>query len=214
MEKIIWTRNEIPIADELESLIPKLRGDFLNHHTDFYQDFDSGTPYSNPNFSVDKVMSSPKAWKIQPIRYNLPDFNFVKEFDVEKIYPTACAFTKKYAGHIGCVTYNVLEGNSFLLRHTDPENRDRRYVRIHLPLIIPDGDLFFEVNGIELTWTSIFAFDNEQLHSAYNNSPNRRLIFLLELSRELLGFPPGDRYAHEDEIMTEFIRGQKPSLKF
>jgi hypothetical protein len=213
MNKIIWTRDEIPIADELESLIPRLRDDFLNHHTDFYQDFASGTPYSNSNFSVDQTMSAPGVWKIQPIRYNLPDFNIVKEFDVENIYPTASAFTKKYAGHVGCATYNVLEGNSFLRRHTDPENRDRRFVRLHIPLIIPKGDLFFEVNGIEITWTNVFAFDNEQLHSAYNYSPNRRLIFLLELSRELLGFPPGERYLYENEIMTDFVRGQKPKLQ-
>lgn len=212
MEKIIWTRDEIPIADELESLIPELRNDFVNYHTDFYQNFASGTVYSNPNFNVDDTMSSPGAWKIQCIRYNLPAFNFVRDFDVENIYPSASALTKKYAGHVGCVSYNVLEANSFLRRHRDPENRDRRYVRIHLPLIIPEGDIFFEVNGIEITWTNIFAFDNLQLHSAYNFSPNRRLIFLIDLSRELLGFPPGKPYSYKEEIKTEFVRAPKYNL--
>lgn len=207
MDNFIWSRKDIPIADELEKLIPQLRNDFLNYHTDFYQDFGSGTPYSNPYVSVEETMSAPGAWKIEPVRYVLPDSGIEKNFDVASKYPTATMLREKFQGQCGCITYNVLEGNSFLRRHTDPENRARRFVRIHLPLIIPEGDMFLEVAGVEVPWTDIFAFDNEQLHSAYNYSPNRRLIFLIDISRELLGLPPGNRYIFENEIITKFVRG-------
>ena len=96
------------------------------------------------------------------------------------------------------------------IRHTGPENRNGKYVRIHIPLIIPEGDIFLEVNGEEVDWGDIFAFNNQLAHSSHNYSSEYRLIFLIDLEREFLGMPPGSVYdARLEKYAKPFLRNNK-----
>ena len=45
-------------------------------------------------------------------------------------------------------------------RHMDVENRLHNFIRIHIPLIVPEGEIGLEVNGHNLKWNELFAFDN------------------------------------------------------
>ena len=102
--------------------------------------------------------------------------------------------------------------NTVLHRHTGPENRTGEYIRIHIPLIIPEGDLFFEVNGEEIDWSDIFAFNNQLAHSAHNLSNEHRMIFLIDIRRSRVGLPPGEPFNPDRHLysMTQpFVRKKK-----
>ena len=202
MQKSIWNEHEISIASELTPLIPDLVQDFLNVHPGFYQgitktipyrsekEYLKGTPSGNPVINTANITNQQNIWTVEAIRYVLPDKNIeLNKFEQESVqtnFPTACALTKKYLKHCGCSSYSILSPNAKIPRHSDPENRDRRYVRLHIPLIIPTGNTFLEVNDAEVKWNGIFAFDNSLMHSAHNNTSDYRLIFLLDISRSFL----------------------------
>jgi hypothetical protein len=191
--KFIWYRNEIKIADELMELAPKLRDEFLEYHKDFYTTFSGGVSYAatNPLAVLDEKEKND--WKVEGLRYHLPEQkieqNFFLQPKIEKIFPTATALTKQYISHVGCSGYSVLEPGGHIKRHADIENSAHNTIRIHIPLIVPEGDVFFEVMGRELEWSNLFGFDNGALHSAQNNSQKRRLIYIIDITRSFLGIP-------------------------
>jgi hypothetical protein len=214
----IWLREDIPMAQSLMELAPKLLEEFLAYHTDFVDgDFVKGKPYINDATPTEHVKSSDDAWKQDGLRYSWPARKFVKndylDNDVADRYPTAAALTAQYGNWVGMSSYSILEKDSVINRHTGVENRDNEYVRIHIPLLVPEGDIFFEVEGVEIDWSDIFAFDNQLIHSAHNYSNKRRLVYLFDLHRSLLGLPIGEKYSQEREAACPpFVRGEKPKL--
>jgi hypothetical protein len=129
-------------------------------------------------------------WKVEGLRYALPEqkveHNFFLQPRIRNIFPTASTLTQQYIAHIGCSGYSVLESGGVIKSHVDIENRSRNTVRIHIPLIIPQGDIALEVNGIKQDWSDLFAFDNAELHSAYNKTDKRRLIYIIDISKSIL----------------------------
>jgi hypothetical protein len=218
MKKTIWLREEIPIADELLALAPKLMEEFLNFHDDFVKgDFQHGKPYDNPYFDTSKTPSREAAWKVDALKYSYPAANIsVKYYDNDAVrsrFPTAVELTEKWGEDCPISTYSIIEANSVIQRHTGPENRDNEFLRIHIPLIVPEGDIFFEVEGVEIDWSDLFGFDNQCIHSAYNNSPHRRLVYLIDIRREKLGIPIGQKYNPIIEtFIPKFVRGKLPKL--
>jgi hypothetical protein len=218
MKKSIWLREELPISDELEKLIPALREEFLNYHTDFIEgDFVNGKPYHNDTFDTNTMQSRELAWKVDPIKYTHPDAGIYKSGVSHPVlrsrFPTAVALTEKWGDNCPISTYSILEKNAVIKRHSGIENRSGEYVRIHIPLLVPEGDIFFEVEGVEIDWSDIFAFDNQFIHSAHNHSNQRRLVYLLDLKKSALGLEPGTptdmtRY----ETVEPFVRGKLPKL--
>lgn len=211
--KTIWLSNEISISDELRQLIPDLKRDFLNYHTDYFTTFSKSQSYKNSTFNTNNVMSTKDAWRTEGIRYSLPDHKILIDLFtyplINNKFPTASSLVRKYYNHCNCASYNSLEPNSHILRHSDIENRERKFIRIHVPLIIPEGDTFFEVADEEVKWDDIFGFDNASFHSAYNNTNQRRLIFLIDLSREFLGISPEIPFDKNlTKTMPKFIRKQ------
>ncbi len=213
-----WLREEISIADELLSLAPKLTEEFLNHHQDFLEGaFAKGIPYRNPTFDTNDLQSKMDAWKTDPIKYTYKpaniSFDLTKDVRAKKIFPTAIALTKKYANECAISSYSIIEANSVITRHTGPENRSSEFLRIHIPLIVPEGDIFFECEGYEIDWSDIWGFDNQLIHSAYNNSNHRRLVYLIDISRKFLGLSPGQEYDPEREKhIPPFVRGALPKV--
>jgi hypothetical protein len=211
----IWLKSEIRIADELLSLASNLTDDYLKYHSDFKTTFSKGVSYENDY--IKDPLNKKAAWKVDALRYTYPnqeiDLRLFEEIHMQEKFPTAAALTKKYSEHCLISSYSVLESQSSIGRHTDMENRDRTYVRIHIPLIVPEGDIFLEVDNIEIDWSDIFAFDSELPHSAYNFSNHRRLVYILDISRKFLGIPPGDPWSQElEQQALPFVRGTKSKL--
>jgi hypothetical protein len=192
--KCFWTREEISIADELMELAPQLRDEFLEYHKDFDTTFKGGTPYSavNSQAILDDVPGKID-WKVEGLRYALPERkieqNLFLESRIATIFPTATKLTKKYFKCVGCSGYSSLEPYGIIKKHVDVENRRHKFVRIHIPLIIPEGDVGLEVNGQKLYWSDLFAFDNGEKHSAYNRTKKRRLIYIIDITRDFLSIP-------------------------
>jgi aspartyl/asparaginyl beta-hydroxylase (cupin superfamily) len=53
---------------------------------------------------------------------------------------------------------------------------------LHIPMVIPDGDVGFNVDGKVHRWVpkEPFAFDVTQTHYGFNNTDNLRAIFVLD----------------------------------
>lgn len=208
-DKKIWRRDEINLADWLMSFKDDLAKEFLAYHDDFLDgDFKKGVVVQNAYNPSTTVASHPEAWKVDPLVYRDPfnPNNWLRisldsmEHQKKITYPTAVKLIQAVGEeHCPIACYSVIEANSVIARHTGPENRNADYIRIHIPLIVPEGDVFFEVAGEEIDWSNLFGFDNQRTHSAHNYTPHRRLVFLIDISREKLGLLPGRPWSKQQE---------------
>jgi hypothetical protein len=211
--KSIWLREEIPIADELAALIPKLTEDFLNYHSDFFDDYTKGKRFYDPVYGNESATYS--GWTTEHFKYICPpveNLNYLKP-EIKKRFPTAVELTEKWGDD--CITsgYTILDSGATIKRHCDQENKSNKFLRIHIPLIVPKGDVFFEVDGYEIDWQDIFGFNNQLFHSAYNLSDQRRLLYVVDIKREVLGIPDGVPYDSEyEKNAAPFIRGRLPKV--
>lgn len=125
-------------------------------------------------------------------------------------FPTAKTIMDKYGDELFGLVYSSIGPYSILQRHDGPENIDGEYIRIHIPLIIPPGDIFLEVKGQEVIWNNTFGFNNQYLHSAHNYSNEWRTIMIVDMSRKACGLPPGRHFNESEEVRkTQFVRGMQ-----
>ena len=116
-------------------------------------------------------------------------------------------------------SFSVLRANSVIKRHTGIENRLGNYMRIHVPLYVPEGDLYFEVADFEIDWSRTFGFNNQWTHSAYNTSPEHRAVFSVDLHRNVLDLPTGVHYFNstfsklDASVDEEYVRGANPDVQ-
>jgi len=218
--KAYWLREEICIADELMELAPKLTEEFLEYHHEFL-DLSKPTklkPYRNTEFDATKVMSGLEAWITEGVKYTWAEKNiFGRRYLVDPVvyknFPTAVALTKKWGDDCPISSYSCIEPGNVIQRHTGVENRDNEFIRIHIPLIIPPGDIFFECEGVEIDWADLWAFDNQLIHSAHNYADHRRLIYMFDVRRDKIGLPIGEKYDPMRQLRAEpFARGRYPKV--
>jgi hypothetical protein len=222
--KRFWLREEIPIADELESLIPALREEFIKAHPEILENKIYAPPITDIskhgiNHIDDDIIQNKKElpWKSDFLKYvdkKINHYNILYEdSEVKARYPTATALTKKYGNDCYSSGYSILDLKSQIHRHTDIENRDNKFIKIHIPIIIPKGDVFFECEGFEIDWSCLWAFDSQLVHSAYNNTDEVRVVYLFDIKRSALGLPIGEPYDSEREkSIPPFIRGALPKV--
>lgn len=213
--KTIWHRDEILIGDYLMSFQDRLRQEFMEGFSTLEQAaLELGhTTLDRPEHNVgkntydnlvqektDRWRPNVEGWKNVPFKYTLKDAkNNIErgakegDFLAEKC-PTAFNLMQEYGDDCPILNYSILAPRSAILRHTGPENRSGRFIRIHIPLIVPEGEVFLEVDGEEVTWKDLFGFNNQYAHSAYNLTDEWRLIFLIDIDRERAGLPPGEPY--------------------
>ena len=213
--KQFWLHEEIPIADELMSYAPALIEEFLN----CFKTLDEYTGYDYREINGKRVygnVSYKGAWQSTAIKFSEitgTGKNPYQDEAIQKLFPTACNLTAKYADNCLTSSYSLFERHSVIKRHRDLENSLNEFLRIHIPLIVPEGDVFFECEGVEIDWTDIWAFDNQLTHSAYNNSDQRRLIFIIDIRRSYLGISNGKPFDGIRNIrIPPFVRGQLPKM--
>lgn len=233
--KKIWRGNEIPVAEYLMSHQTALREEFLagtasvkeaceKYATDaldlrvFGVSIEESTGYKgivSKNADSGEFEFNLEGWKSIQFKYarhdNLVDFEINRSDNdrVAKRYPTAWNLVKQYGDCCPCASYSILAPQTVLNRHTGPENRTGEYIRIHIPLIIPDGDLFLEASGEEVTWDNIWGFNNQHAHSAYNNSDDWRVIFMIDLHMAHIGMTPCPPFDPAIDLSSEpFVRGK------
>jgi hypothetical protein len=152
------------------------------------------------------------SWKNLSLKYETrtPTWGDDAKFELEYAdpalanqYPTALSLTRQYGEYCPISLYTVMGPRTVLHRHTGPENRSGKYIRIHIPLIIPEGDVFLEVNGEKVDWSDLVAFNNQLAHSSWNLTDGYRLNFMIDLDREFIGLSPGSVY---DERLEKYAK--------
>lgn len=212
-----FLREEIPIADELLGLATQLRDEFLEYHQDFIEgNFEKGVNYQNAVYDTTKIKSDSNAWKVDSLKYHWSNKRVFSDNanipEVQVRYKTATELTKKYS-HVSPVSaYSILEKNSVITRHIGQENVTGETIRIHIPLYVPEGDIFLETEGVEIDWSDIFGFANQYVHSAHNYSNTRRLVYLIDIKRKYLGLPRAEiaNLFERANTCPPFVRGQLP----
>jgi hypothetical protein len=232
LPQAIYKRSEIPVADYLMSLQQALRDEFmqgfrtLEHVSNFIgrpslDRREAGVPLEETDYLIqskdknsEEYHSNMKGWLSVLFKYDRGDTESKMNFTMAPMdgramkYKTAYKLVTEYGEHCPIAQYSILAPNTILNRHTGPENRTGKYIRIHIPLIVPDGDVFLEVNGNEVKWDDLFGFNNQFVHSAYNYTDQYRLIFLIDLDREFIGMSPGEPWDNRfEELSTQpFVR--------
>jgi hypothetical protein len=173
---------------------------------------------SPPNFvksklpGSDEFVTSVESWRNVSFKYQHRSAGLFQHLEEDKIkrYPTACKIIQELGDDCPIANYSCLRPNTVIHRHTGPENRSGEFLRLHIPLIIPKGDIFLEVNGEEVTWNNLFGFNNQFVHSAHNYTDEYRLIFLIDVRRTRIGLQPGKEYNKLMEIFAKpFVRQPK-----
>jgi hypothetical protein len=147
------------------------------------------------------------AWRALVMKYYNP--NIVADESIQKrmlnikqkhdgYNPDAFPIMKGIAEHYGdicpIIFFSILPAQSIIERHTGHENVEGQNIRIHIPLIVPEGDLFLEVQGEEVDWLHPWGFNNQYIHSAHNNTDEHRLVMLIDLKRTFCGIPPAKHF--------------------
>ena len=193
----IYRRLEIPYVEHLMTYREGLIEDFLAFH-DNWHDLSQpikGVVTNNFKGTINSRLTYPDAWKTSWIRYeDRPGGNISTNHRHLPYLPTMQKILAELEPEMGHLSYSIMEPMTVIDRHTGGENRDGTYLRVHIPLIIPQGDVFFEVNGEEITWAEPFGFNNQYTHSAHNYTNERRLILLIDLKRSFLGLPPAPHF--------------------
>ena len=150
------------------------------------------------------------AWRVLVMKYHNPNLAGVaSSHDVQKralsikqkqdgynpdAFPTMKKIAEHYQDRCPILEYSILPAQSIIERHIGIENKKGENIRIHIPLIVPEGDLFLEAQGEEVDWQNPWGFNNQYMHSAHNNTDEHRLIMLIDLKRTFVGIPPAKHF--------------------
>lgn len=197
-DRKFFYRKDIHIADWLMSFKDKLTEEYLAYHTDYDTTFSKGTAIQNPHGIVYSN------WKVDTLKNVFPEANVVYDPDshpksnIPVAFPTASHIARELGNNCVMLTYSTMEPHSFISRHADDQvDTKANQVRIHIPLIIPAGNIWLEIEGEEIDWTDIFAFNTLNVHSAYNRTDKRRLVLLLDVKRDFLNLLPASPFSRE-----------------
>ena len=228
--KKIWRGNEIPVADYLMSYQKALRDEFmegcssteeacLKYATDVLDLRQFGIPLEETSKGIesrDPVTGEYKidvgGWKGVQFKYgrhdDMIDFKFERSPNdrIAKRYPTAYKLVSGYGEACPIASYSILAPQTFLHRHSGPENRTGEFIRIHIPLIIPEGELFLEASGEEVTWDNIWGFNNQHSHSAVNNTDEWRVIFMIDLNMAHICMEPQGPHNPDMDLSSRGIK--------
>ena len=109
---------------------------------------------------------------------------------VNKRFPTAAKLIKEFGDDCPIMDYVMLKPKTILSRHTGATNIGSNRVRIHLPIFVPEGRCFLEINGKPIYWKDgPFGFNDEYVHSACNLTDEYRVIWMMDMERDKVGLP-------------------------
>lgn len=185
MRKYVWRHNEIPYAQQFLELAPKLREDFVKCHPDVLQQQEERVKGDEQKYWHDI-----NGWVPLGVLYKKQWAD--EEATIKKNYPTAHKLVSAFGDDCNVASYSILKpGAKIPLHNGDEENRYCKFIRCHIPLIIPEGDMGLWIMGQRIGWRDgVFGFDNSGVHVAWSNAETNRLVFIIDLHRSTLGIPP------------------------
>ena len=103
----------------------------------------------------------------------------------QKWFPKSTNLLQRGPTHRG-TGISILKPHSATPNHAHTDNSWSNKIIVHLPLIIPDGDVGFWVDGKIHRWKvgELFAFDITKPHYGFNNTDQDRVILILDFNAE------------------------------
>ncbi len=88
--------------------------------------------------------------------------------------------------HLLGIWFSAILPGGVIQWHTDKYDADQDYIRVHLPLIVPVGDIGITVKENTYKWEEgkIFCFDPFVLHTAWNHTKSLRLNVNFNFSKQ------------------------------
>ena len=206
-----FLKEELSIATALEQMIPALREEFLANTPGFADgDFKENEDLMPPLFATARSKAKNNNL-VDNIKYVFPPHVDVFHENKKHAYPTILDYVKNLGDNCLLCSYIILTP-SVMDRVSAIENEENKFVRIYVPLVIPE-DNFLEVEGIEISYADIFAIDSTLAHSEHNLGSTPRLALILDISREYLGLPPGNPYdLYRERSLKPFVRGEHAKM--
>lgn len=170
---MIYDSNKFKLKKTIDDLIPVLREDFVRVH---------GTDTSNiPMYDVGKNLDIHKKWKMSVLKI-MDEWNE----EAKSLYPNFYKFVHSLGDSCRSAGYSILEPGGNVITHTDTEEDHEKYIIVHVPLIVPEGDVGFMENDEQGKWVEgeCFILDVESPHSIWNYTDKNRVVILLELWKD------------------------------
>ena len=163
LPQAIYKRHEIPVADYLMSFQDALRKEFIGnfqqipHVLNYFAEppldrRGAGVPLEDTAYlihskdpSTEQFKQNIKGWMAVAFKYRRGEEKSIMDRELtahdrrSRQFKTAYSLVKEFGDHCPIAQYSILAPNTILHRHTGPENRTGRYIRIHIPLIVPEG---------------------------------------------------------------------------
>ena len=169
---MIYDSTKFVYKQLVDSLIPQMRDDFLNAH---------GLDTSNiPMYDIGEKLDIHKKWKMSVLKI-MGEWNT----EAKEKYPTLNKLVENLGDVCRSAGYSILEPGGNVITHTDTEEDHENYVIVHVPLIVPEGDIGFMENDYKGKWVEgdSFILDVESPHSIWNYTNQARVVILLELKK-------------------------------
>jgi hypothetical protein len=207
-EKYIYRTDDIPFLKHMDEIAPALLKDYLRNHKDgasLNTNENTGCllganggiyPLHNGNWKV-KTLKYKHEWK-EPTAL------------IKEQYPTAWNLMETFGYDCPIAMYSYIKANSKIKLHFGADvNLDSKYMRFHIPLVVPSDDpkdIGIEIMGETIGWGSSFAFDNQGWHHVWNNTDQDRVIFLIDVHRVPCGIKPSQNQKWSYFLGLEAIR--------
>lgn len=185
-EKYIYRTQDIPFLKHMDEIKDALLKDYIaNHpeHTNIFANLDGqeyGYKLHNGN------------WKTKGLKYQHEWLEPTQK--LKDNYPTAWQLMETFGHDCPIAMYSYIKANSKIRLHFGSDvNLDSKYLRFHIPLVVPTNDtkkLGMEIMGEEINWEKSFGFDNQGWHHVWNNTDQDRVIFLIDVHRVACGIKP------------------------
>lgn len=203
--KEIFRGQEIECYDLLASSIAGLREDFIKNFPDI-------TKINLLRRAEEGLLY--QGWRVKPLKlatdrdYRVDRKHFAS-VDTDK-FPTAFKLMEELGEDCLECAYAVLEPYGVISSHIDEEGKTGKNINVHIPLIIPTGDVGLEAGGDIFDWSDIFAFDSLLSHCAWNYTDEPRIVFVVILDRKVLGLP--DRPPWSPDTASEIYENPKATF--
>ena len=126
----------------------------------------------------DNIPSAKGAWKAAPLRA------FNRYFEKPLKHCPVLYKTLKQIDNLRLISISKLAPQSSIKPHNGAFGG---FIRAHLAIKVPAGDTALIVGGERREWKEgeFLFFNDRKLHTAYNNTTEDRIIFLMDIERPL-----------------------------
>jgi beta-hydroxylase len=158
-----------PVSIELEDIWELIRDEGINS----YNTKNKKTNYLD-NYNIDLGEEDKTNWSTIPLRV------FGHDKDTSDFYFLS-TILRSHPEIKSCI-YSIMEPGKVIKPHIGPYDG---LIRYQLPLYIPDGECYLEVDGEKHYWKNgkSLMFDETLTHGAVNNSEDFRMVLLIDIER-------------------------------